>query len=147
MRFLRSIGVFSVGWMLGCSGATDEKNETTGIVGDWLSCDDDACSLLNDDGWRLDGQGLAHELDSPGGAVEEPMCVVLGENTVPYSFENGTFTLDTLAVQAELEGKILTLYDVPVTTSEGPMGTLTVRMRKIVSMTAASCPGDAPPTP
>ena len=137
MSIKRGAWILGFGLAIGCAGENTAPISTqASLVGDWILCEDEACSLLGDDGYRFAADGNAFSLDSRDGPPVEPVCVEL---------ENGTFMLGNTSVRATLAGDILTLYDLPYMVSDGTSGTQTVRMLRVQTTVSDMCPGDPPP--
>ena len=122
-------------------------NQTSSIAGDWMICQDETCSRLDNQGWRFGQDAMAQSLDGSDGPASEPVCVALGDERLPYRFENGTLTFREHTLRAEIDRNVLTLYDVPYMDSDGTSGTETVRMLKVQTTVSDSCPTDPPPAP
>jgi hypothetical protein len=138
--------ILGFGLAIGCGGEdTGPASTQASVVGDWILCQDEACSLLGNEGYRFAPDGSAFSLDSRSGPKVEPVCVELGIERMSYRFENDTFTFGNTSVRASVAGDVLTLYDVPYMESHGAGGTETVRMLRVQTTVSDMCPGDPPP--
>jgi hypothetical protein len=146
MNINKGAWILGFGLAIGCGGGdTAPASTQASLVGDWILCEDEACSLLGDDGYRFAADGNAFSLDSRDGPPVEPVCVELGIEPISYRFENDTFMLGNTSVRATVAGDILTLYDAPYMGSDGTSGTETVRMLRVQTTVSDMCPGDSPP--
>jgi hypothetical protein len=146
MNIKRGAWSFGFGLAIGCAGeSTAPVSTQASLVGDWILCEDEACSLLGDDGYRFAADGNAFSLDSRDGPPVEPVCVELDIEPMSYRFENDTFVLGNTSVRATLAGDILTLYDLPYMAGDGTSGTQTAWMLRVQTTVSDMCPGDPPP--
>ena len=123
-----TLGFGLVAALAGCGGGESSPATVEApLVGDWFVCADAACANLDNNGWRLEPDGTARSLDGSDGPAVEPVCTDFGADVWSYRYEGGMLTLGEIHVRAELAQDVLTLYEVPVLTGDGPMGTETVR--------------------
>lgn len=75
--------------MLACDESESNDPTVSPEVGDWFACSDEACSELNDDGFRLSADGTWYQLEADGSRLEpgEAYC----KNAWPGAAETYTY--------------------------------------------------------